>query len=354
MRTTYAVVLALCVACGDTEDPEESGMPFTTSGASSTATAGTGSSGGSTNDDTAMTQNASSTGEGETSEATTDESDSTGRTACLPAPNANPAWLGDYIDDVVGRLTGVTELAPGVTVPERSTAANRAATADWLESEFAALGLDVDRHAYAAQGTNIVGRLAATEPGGRTLVVGAHFDSVPGSPGANDNATGVAFVLVLARYLSSVDCRSHDVLFVGFDQEEVGLVGSEAYAAFLVDQGEDVIAVHTIDQMGWDQDGDRAIELERADAGLYEIYEAANASLADPIPLHSTGTGFTDHVSFRAYGFPAVGITEEFVNGDTTPHYHLSSDSYDTVNFGLLASTCALGNTAFAMLIDAG
>lgn len=354
MRTTYAVALALCVACGDTEDPEESGMPLTTSGESSTATASTGNSGGSTNDNPETTQDTSTTGEDETTDATTDESDSTGTTECTAAPDANPAWLAEYIDDVVARLTGATELSPGVTLPERSTAANRAATGDWLESEFAALGLEVDRHTYAAQGTNIVGRLPATEPGGRTLVVGAHFDSVPGSPGANDNATGVAFVLALARYLGSIECRSHDVLFVGFDQEEVGLVGSDAYAAFLVDQGEDVIAVHTIDQMGWDQDGDRAIELERADEGLYEIYEAANASLADPVTLHSTGTGFTDHVSFRAYGFAAVGLTEEFVNGDTTPHYHLGSDTYDTVNFELLASTCVLGNTAFAMLIDAG
>jgi hypothetical protein len=41
------------------------------------------------------------------------------------------------------------------------------------------------------------------------------------------------------------------------------------------------------------------------------------------------------------------------VNGDTTPHYHLASDTYDTVNFDLLVSTCALGNAAFAALIDA-
>ena len=239
-------------------------------------------------------------------------------------------------------------------MPERSTAEHRAATANWLEAEFASLGLHVERHAYAPQGTNIVGRLAATQPGGRTVVVGAHFDSVPGSPGANDNATGVAFVLSLARYLSEIECRSHDVLFVGFDQEEIGLVGSEAYAAHLVDTAEDVLAVHTIDQMGWDEDGDRAIELERADPGLYEFYEEASTTLPFPVPLQATNTGFTDHVSFRSYGFEAIGLTEEFVSGDTTPHYHLASDTYDTVNLDYLASTCVLGHAAFALLIDAG
>ncbi|MGH1347485.1 MAG: M28 family metallopeptidase [Nannocystales bacterium] len=354
MRTTYAAVVALCVACGTPEETGEESSPPSSTSESPSGAVSTESSAQSTTDATETTADPSSSGNAGTAEATTDATNSTGPTDCAPPPDASPAWLRGYLDEVVARMTGAMELSPGVTLAERSTPANRAATADWLDAEFGALGLEVERHAYSAQGTNIVGRLPATEPGGRTLVVGAHFDSVPGSPGANDNATGVAFVLALARYSSSIECRSHDVLFVGFDQEEVGLVGSEAYAAFLVDQGEDILAVHTIDQMGWDQDGDRAIELERADEGLYEVYEAANASLGTPITLHSTGTGFTDHVSFRPYGFAAVGLTEEFVNGDTTPHYHLSTDSYETVNFDLLASTCVLGNTAFAMLIDAG
>lgn len=354
MRTAYALATVLCVACGATEEPEEAGTSPTAATGSTTSSQTVSSGGPPSSTDAETTAGGSSTSAADTTDTTTIGSDTTGSLDCAPAPDADAAWLRTYTDDVVARLTGAAELVPGVTLPERSTAANRAATADWLDAEFTALGLDVERHAYSAQGTNIVGRLPATEAGGRTLVVGAHFDSVPGSPGANDNATGVAFVLALARYLSSIECRSHDVLFVGFDQEEVGLVGSEAYAALLVDREEDVLAVHTIDQMGWDQDGDRAIELERADEGLYEVYEAANASLPNPITLHSTGTGFTDHVSFRPYGFVAVGLTEEFVNGDTTPHYHLASDTYDTVNFELLVSTCVLGNTAFAMLIDAG
>mgnify|MGYP001980386267 CR=1 FL=1 len=215
------------------------------------------------------------------------------------------------------------------------------------------LGLEVERHDYAVDGTNIAARLPATEPGGRTVVLGAHFDSVPDSPGANDNATGVAFVLALAGTLSQIECRSHDVLFVGFDQEEIGLVGSDAFAAHLVDTAEDVLSVHTIDQMGWDEDGDRAVELERADAGLFELYEAASIALPAPIPLQPTNTGFTDHVSFRNYGFPAIGLTEEFVGGDTTPHYHLPSDTYETVNLDYLVSTCVLGHAAFAELVDA-
>ncbi len=351
MRSAYALALALCVACSEPGEAGETEPVAST--ATSVAPDSTSSSEGSGNAETTTIDASSSSGPTTATDDAGSDDTTTGPPSCAPAPDAAPEWVRGYVDDVVARLSGATELAPGITVTERSTAPNRAATADWLDAEMQRLGLEVERHAYRPGGTNIVGRLRATEPGGRTLVVGAHFDSVPGSPGANDNATGVAYVLSLARYLSSVECRSHDVLFVGFDEEEIGLVGSEFYAAYLLDQGEDVIAVHTIDQMGWDDDGDRAIELERADDGLFEIYEAANATLGEPITLHPTNTGFTDHVSFRPYGFEAVGLTEEFVNGDTTPHYHLPSDTYETVNLDLLVSTCVLGHTAFAMLIDA-
>ena len=59
-------------------------------------------------------------------------------------------------------------------------------------------------------------------------MVGAHLDSEVGSPGANDNATGVAAVLAVARALKDLQCRSRGVMFVMFDQEEVGLLGSKA------------------------------------------------------------------------------------------------------------------------------
>ena len=143
------------------------------------------------------------------------------------------------------------------------------------------------------------------------IVIGAHFDSVPGSPGANDNATGVAFVLAVARYLTSVDCRQSNVYFVLFDEEEIGLVGSYQFAQFLSNQGTDVVSVHTIDQMGWDQDNDLAVELERPSGNLYSEWVQSKTAAGLSMTLHQTDTGQTDHVSFRQFGFAAIGITEE-------------------------------------------
>jgi hypothetical protein len=260
---------------------------------------------------------------------------------CAQLPSTSPSWLGAYQDDIVARLSGQTPISPGVTLADRANGARRAATADYLEATLNGVGLAATRHAYGT-GTNVYAELPGDGTVAGRIVLGAHYDSVSGSPGANDNATGVALVMAVARYLRDVECRRRGVIVVFFDQEEVGLVGSAAFAQKLVDDGTNVAAVHTVDQMGWDDDGDRAIELERADTGLYQQYAAGKQGGGFSMALTPTQTGSTDHVSFRDKGFDAVGITEEYVSGDTTPHYHLPGDRYATVNFAYLASTTAL------------
>lgn len=302
----------------DTGDPATTGPPASTDSASGA---------GPTDGDATAGADAESSG---------------GPNVCPPLPDPAPPWLQPMQDEIVARLAGAMPIAPGVTLPDRATAANRAATRDYLIEQLDTLGLGGQSHTYSETGTNVYAALPATIDTERTLVVGAHFDSVPNSPGANDNATGVAMVLALGRWLQTLPCRDVNVLLVLFDEEEIGLVGSNAYAAWLVTQPLDVLAVHTIDQMGWDADGDRALELERADEGLFEQYEAAEPVAPGTTPLVPTQTGFTDHVSFREYGFDAIGLTEEFVSGDTTPHYHLPSDTYPTVDLDYLASSTAL------------
>lgn len=285
-----------------------------------------------------------------------DPTDTTGQPACPPLPDPAPAWLMPLQQDVVARLSGAAELSPGVLLSDRASPQRRAATVAFLQAQWAELGLGSELHAYSETGTNVYATLPATVATDHAVVIGAHFDTVPGSPGANDNATGVAMVLALGRWLSELPCRELHVILVAFDEEEIGLVGSQAFAAFLVGQPIDVVSVHTIDQMGWDADGDRALELERADRGLFELYEAAEPLAPGDTPLIPTNTGFTDHVSFRELGFAAVGLTEEFVSGDTTPHYHLPSDTFDTVDLPYLASSTALLHVTIGRLVapDAG
>lgn len=338
--------------------PASSTVPFTTA-ASASADAAASDDG--TDDDGDKTDDASSPAstsessedDADSEEASTSIADTTGDEACPATVDPDAPWMPALQQEVVASLCGAAPLPSGETLAERSSPSNRSRAVAYLEALWIDQGLEPSLHTYSSSGTNLFAAIPATVPTDETVVVGAHFDTVPGSPGANDNATGVAMVTSLGRWLVELPCRSRNVIVVVFDEEEIGLLGSDAFAAFLVGEGVTVHSVHTIDQMGWDDDGDRAIELERADPGLFELYAAAEPLVPGATPLQPTNTGSTDHVSFRAWGFAAVGITEEYVSGDTTPHYHQPSDAFATVDLDYLGSSTRLLHATIGGLVGA-
>jgi Zn-dependent M28 family amino/carboxypeptidase len=272
--------------------------------------------------------------------------------ACT-APDPKDTTITPYQSDIVARLAGQTDITAGVKLTNRATAANRQSVRDYMKTLFQDLALTPMEHAYGS-GTNVYATLPATNGGTQSVVFGAHYDSVMISPGANDNATGVAAVFAVARYATKLACRSKSLIFVLFDEEEVGLVGSKQFATKLKNDATSIHSVHTIDQMGWDSDGDRAIELELPDTGLRELYQAAVTKLGVSVALTSTTTSSTDHSSFRPT-FLAVGLTEEYATkpvSDTTPYYHKAGDTFDTVNFDYLFSTTVIVNQVVATLIS--
>jgi Zn-dependent M28 family amino/carboxypeptidase len=189
-------------------------------------------------------------------------------------------------------------------------------------------------------GANVYATIPSTTGSAKQIIVGAHFDTVPASPGADDNASGCATVLAAARRFVDIYERGPNVVVVLFDQEEAGLFGSRAFAATLT--GADVIAVHSVDQVGWDSNGNRRFELELPTPALERDYRAAAAKLG--VPLTVTMTSGTDHASFRELAMPAVGLTEEYVEGDTTPYRHTPGDLPSTVNFAYTATAARLLN----------
>jgi Zn-dependent M28 family amino/carboxypeptidase len=263
-------------------------------------------------------------------------------------PDPDPAWTTTLQDEVVSKLSGHAEIAPGVRLVNRATLPNRQAARQYLASALSDMGLTPLEQNYGS-GTNVYAEVKSTSGGRSYVVVGAHFDSVPPSPGANDNATGVAAVLATARYVTSLPCRSKNFFFVLFDEEEVGLVGSKNFATKLKTDGVMVHSVHTIDQMGWDQNDDRLIELELPDTGLEQFYRTGVAELGVSIPIKVTKTSSTDHSSFRP-AFLATGVTEGYTSDDTTPYYHTAGDTYETVKFAYLRSTTTLVNRVMADL----
>ena len=232
-------------------------------------------------------------------------------------PGLDAPWLRGLLSD------SVTQLAQ----TPRSLTTERNAARAYLSSQLAAMGWTPASQPYPG-GENVYATIGATMGSGKSVVIGAHFDTVSGSPGANDNASGTAVVLAVARYLADTPCRTSPVIVIFYDQEELGLFGSRAHARTLLPAN--VLAVHTIDQVAWDADGDKRFELEQPTAALEAEWRAAAAVVG--VSVTATTTGGTDHQAYRDRGFAAVGLTEEYVGGDTSPYRHTANDTRASID----------------------
>lgn len=277
--------------------------------------------------------------------------DATAADAAVPCtPHGECAWLAPYQRRIVETLGGTLEIAPGVMLQHRASIAEREYARTFLVDEFTAISVPpmVVPYTYDGRsGGNIIATLPPTDAANASapaILVGAHFDSVTAGPGAADNATGVAIVLASARFLSTVP-RARPIIFALFDQEELGLIGSRGYNAQLVAAGTSLRGAHIFDMLAWDGDGDRTVELWSPSPELEALYRAHGP--AANTPIISVAFSSSDHKAFLDNGFPAVGIGEEFVSGDHTPHYHRVTDTVGNVQFEHLDVVTRL---AFAVL----
>lgn len=248
---------------------------------------------------------------------------------------------------IISGLTGASKIGNNKALKHRWDIQSRSIARNYLANWIEKTGLKIQEHPYTIyswfkkiKGTNIYSIIPATNSSDEYIILGAHFDSVKNSPGANDNATGCAMLYGLSKKVTALKTRTKNVIVVFFDQEEIGCIGSLAFAKFIKNKKYNVHSVHTIDQMGWDKDKDQNIEIELPTPTLKAIYEK-HAKLLGVSALTTKVTS-SDHRQFRASGFNAVGITEEYKNRDTTPHYHRSTDTFDTVNFEYLSFATGL------------
>lgn len=250
--------------------------------------------------------------------------------------------------------------------PPRDTRAARREAADALVSVAAEAGLTVQRRAYAYpnefpvldlligpfRGENLLIEIPATTPSRAVIVLGAHFDTDLGSPGADDNASGVAALLSLAVDFQALDHRGHNLLIVFFDQEEEGAIGSRALVRQLMRDGTAIQSMHNLDMIAWDSDGDRTLELDAADDRWFDLYERAARPLG--LRLDRTVYDSTDHVAFREAGFPANCLSEAFRRGDYSPHYHTPDDTIEQLEPVIIDDARALMASVIRSLLAEG
>ncbi len=279
--------------------------------------------------------------------------------------------LGDALRRHVGKLT--------VEIGERTVQRppGLALAAAYIQDVFERAGLEVRRQAYDYHGQQVA-NLIATPSGGIDpdyYLVGAHYDTVPGTPGADDNASAVAVLLELGRWLGAHP-QAPPIRLVAFTLEEApayntALQGSRVFVRELTEAGERVLGAVILEMVGYTSPRQHyPLVLRWAGyprqgnfigvVGNWRSRRFGNAILRgfrrNPrLPVESLfvpfdgwvlpATRLSDHASFWDRGWPAVMVTDTafFRN----PNYHTKLDRLETLDFGFMAEL--VGSLALAL-----
>jgi len=196
------------------------------------------------------------------------------------------------------------------------------------------------------------------------ILIGAHYDTVPGTPGADDNATGVAVLLELARMFATQPIK-YPLRLVAFDMEEYGLVGSADYAAKLKQEKQHLRLMIALEMLGYcdatpnSQNYPPPLERFYPNRGDFialignlrtlpdlinlsrSIRKSGTPSEWLPVPnrgLIVRDTRRSDHAPFWDAGYPAIMVTD--TANMRNPHYHKPSDTIATLNLDFLTGVC--------------
>lgn len=173
------------------------------------------------------------------------------------------------------------------------------------------------------------------------IVVGAHHDSVPGSPGANDDASGVATAIELARVMANMPTDT-ELRFVTFGAEELGLLGSYQYVETLTqDERDRIVGMFQMDMVGSRDAGELIMFTVDGEKNAVTNLSAA-AGVRTGNPLGYGQEGRSDHVPFYYAGIPAA----LFIHNPTEPWYHTPEDSLDKISKEKLQETAEIVGAA--------
>jgi len=251
------------------------------------------------------------------------------------------------------------------TIGERNVSLpiNLKETAEYIKTVWTEQGFRVGSQSYAVKGMdceNLWIEIPGNEKREEVVLIGAHYDSVVGSPGADDNASGVGALLEISKELKGLKCR-RSIRFVAFVNEEAPFfmteaMGSRVYAGELAKKKKRISAMLSLESLGYytEKPGTqnyppplKFFYPDRGDfiavvgnipsgglAGKVARYFKSTANFpleCAIVPRIISGAGWSDHSSFWKHGYPAVMVTDTVPYRN--PHYHQGTDTPDTLDY---------------------
>ncbi len=238
---------------------------------------------------------------------------------------------------------------------------------EYIRQEFQSLGM-IEIHSFEVRGKqheNIILNLHSSSETVQkpVILVGAHYDTVPRSSGADDNASGVAVLLEIARFFSQKEIN-FPLRFVAFDMEEYGLLGSQAYAQYLKQNRQAIRLMISLEMLGYCTSSANS---QIYPAGLKYFYPSTGDFIAlisnlrtfnesrkmsqvmrQNVPCQGLSVPFngwlvwdtrrSDHSPFWDAGYKAIMVTD--TANLRNPHYHRSTDTLETLDLDFLTRVC--------------
>jgi Zn-dependent M28 family amino/carboxypeptidase len=255
--------------------------------------------------------------------------------------------------------------------------------ADYIRTTLSSAGYQPGRQSYEVGGIvceNVEAEVRGDQRPDEIIVIGAHYDSVQGSPGANDNASGVAAMLALARAFAKTH-PTRTLRFVAFANEEPPLfqtkyMGSRVYAKRSRERGEHIVLMLSLETIGYysDEPGSQhflfPLNLIYPSTGNFIAFvsNVENGFLVRQLvgsfrrqaqfPSEGgalwglvPGVGWSDHWAFWKEGFPAVMVTDTALF--RYPAYHLNTDRPELVQHEKMARVVSGLQAVIAEMADA-
>ncbi|HOW31543.1 MAG TPA: M20/M25/M40 family metallo-hydrolase [Bacteroidales bacterium] len=249
---------------------------------------------------------------------------------------ATPVTVSLAVRQLSGDTTVIIDGTPQ-TITTRSYQYNsiQNKAAQFIKEQFESFGLQARYMDYSASGRNIIARKPGTRYPDKEFIICAHMDDMPTNaiaPGADDNASGVVAVLEAARILAPLPSE-YTLVFAAWDEEEIGLVGSKAYADSAIAGNEQIMGVLNYDMIAWDSNNDYILTIgtNLQSQELTNSYQDVMKIYTPEFSWTCTSIEASDHSPFWHKNYPAILVIEHYPD-DFNQYYHSQQDNFSNLN----------------------